>query len=152
MGVVDYLTRRRVKALEDRHYVFEVTDFTVDAGTDWSAEGYIIGEIMLDPWQAFYACHFIEFEDPNVVSSVQHGLANATDYEAADWTNVLVAANGVTWAVYDTGSWVVGVAGDFEQPSAPVTLYAGLWTPDQPGVGQQEELHIVRARTEVIVP
>lgn len=53
MGVVDYLMRRRVKTLEDRWQILEVTDLTIPQGTNWGSVPRTVLDLPVVPANAF---------------------------------------------------------------------------------------------------
>lgn len=88
MGVVDYLIRRRVKTLEDRWQVFEVTDLVIPAG---DAIDQSLGSFEVASWAVGAAFKlYIEFAAP-LPAGAQMGIygQDGPDYETA---NQLVSA------------------------------------------------------------
>src|SRR4051812_6234692 len=69
MGVIDYLIRRRVKALEDKAQVFEVTDLLIPAGTT-TAYQHVLGTVTLFGRQFVEANTHLELDHAVAVGRV----------------------------------------------------------------------------------
>lgn len=146
MGFIDYLTRRRVKSLEDRWQIFEVTDLTIPAGTDWTVP-HEIGRFTLEPHNGLQAFVSLEISEPIEVGTLIFGtisLGGTGGTVSTGGNNMrLIAAGGVlpTGEVEDAyGFW-----GDYAPPDDGVIVAFGMADPSV------ADIHVVRARAAFLV-
>lgn len=155
MGVIDYLIRRRVKALEDKAQVFEVTDLTIPAGT--SSRSQVLGTFEIPPASLFLLDFYIESDTGPVVDPDVVGLTEG--YDPDD----LWESSGTAIFLPDTGLGVVagnltrfniahedqvssvtlGTFSNNTRRRTPLTKYVGITTGPTP---MSRDIHIVRAR------
>lgn len=133
--------------------VFEVTDLTIPAGTDWSSVPYSLGDFTWPENTALVYNFSLELRasptgDDQIVIEVDDENTNAIGaryrtFSSAMGGRVAQSVGGVT------GDSPTSVPFDADAESAGQVLYPHIWTPAGPPL--VHALHVVRAHASFLV-